>query len=326
MTRTADDILVHHGVKGMKWGVRRAEKKAAKADKKWEKSIYSTKGAVAVHNETAKRVNARLDVLNSKPEFATSRPLDQPDGHPTKKAYIDEYLSLVNKSYGEAVTAVHGTSPSGKKKAVYVNDDLGERIEVKDATIQHAEDNEPDLTIQLKRGDNGLFVFTNFAELQHADVAGDFLAHHGIKGMKWGVRRDHSPAAVDVKTAPGRKVKTSGGQHHSPHEDAIKAAKIRQQAKKSTTDSLSNKELQDLITRMNLENQYANMNKNNVSAGKKLLRVILGQTGDKEVSQLQEFANTKRGTQNDPMTNFAVKVAVSGAKTATGANGNGKKK
>ena len=154
------------------------------------------------------------------------------------------------------------------------------------------------------------------------------LAHHGVKGMKWGVRKSRETVPVSTKTAPGRKVKTSGGQNHSPSEDAIKAAKIRQQAKKSTTDSLSNKDLQDLVTRMNLEQQYSNLNKNNISAGRKILRFLAGQTGDKEVSQLQEFANTQYTTRrnkpaghNKPKIDFAVKAAVAGAKS-----GGGKKK
>ena len=156
------------------------------------------------------------------------------------------------------------------------------------------------------------------------------LAHFGVKGMKWGVRKSRETVPVSTKTAPGRKVKTSGGQNHSPSEDAIKAAKIRQQAKKSTTDSLSNKELQDLLQRMDLEQRYNNLNKNNVSAGRKLLRFLAGQTGDKEVNQLQDFANTQYTTRlnkpaghNKPKIDFAIKAGVAAAKLGSGG---GKKK
>ena len=81
-----------------------------------------------------------------------------------------------------------------------------------------------------------------------------FLEHFGVKGMHWGVRKD-----VSVKATPGKYVKTSGGTKQTASEDAIAAATYRQKAKKSTTDSLSNKELQSLVTRMNLEQQYSDL-------------------------------------------------------------------
>lgn len=153
-----------------------------------------------------------------------------------------------------------------------------------------------------------------------------FLAHYGVKGMKWGVHRDRTPTAVEVKTRPGKKVKTSGGKHQSASEDAIRAAKIRQQAKKSTTDSLSNKELQELVSRMNLEQQYRNLNHNNVNAGMKATRTILGLVGDKEVGQLQGAAGTRVPSQHRAKSDFGVKAGVGLAKTFTGTGGGGKKK
>ncbi len=47
-----EEFLEHYGVKGQKWGVRRANKKSAKADKKWQANVYSSRGAVDVHNST----------------------------------------------------------------------------------------------------------------------------------------------------------------------------------------------------------------------------------------------------------------------------------
>lgn len=90
----------------------------------------------------------------------------------------------------------------------------------------------------------------------------DFLEHYGVKGMKWGVRRDRGPAVrTKVRTTqePGRKVKATGGTGQKAHPDAVRAAVQKQKAKASTTDALSNKELKALINRMQMEQQYNQM-------------------------------------------------------------------
>jgi len=89
------------------------------------------------------------------------------------------------------------------------------------------------------------------------------LLHYGVKGMKWGVRRDRSPRPVTTKTKStitGRaKVKTKGGGFHPPHEDAVKAAVSKQKIRKSGMAALSNNELRDLASRMNLEQQVRSL-------------------------------------------------------------------
>lgn len=89
----------------------------------------------------------------------------------------------------------------------------------------------------------------------------EVLAHYGVKGMRWGVRkRDRSassgPTDIEVKVAPGKRIKTKGGKGHAPAEDAVKSAVLRQKAKASTLDSLSNEELQALTKRLQLEANY----------------------------------------------------------------------
>jgi hypothetical protein len=96
--------------------------------------------------------------------------------------------------------------------------------------------------------------------LEPGGSLGEILEHYGVKGMKWGVRRrSTTPTAVAVTTRPGKRVKTAGGKGQSASEDAVTAAVARQKAKKSTVDSLSNKELQNLVARMNLEQQYSRL-------------------------------------------------------------------
>lgn len=101
------------------------------------------------------------------------------------------------------------------------------------------------------------------------------LAHYGVKGMRWGVRRSNSkstgPEDITLKTVPGKRVSAKGGGRHPASEDARTAAIYKQKARKSTVDSLSNKELQALVNRMNLEQNYSRLTADQLSPGRRLV-------------------------------------------------------
>lgn len=127
---------------------------------------------------------------------------------------------------------------------------------------------------------------------------------YGVKGMRWGVtksdraaRREASKEVV-TKQKPGRKVKATGGKKLSASEDALRAATHKQKAKASSTDSLSNKELQELVTRMNLENQFSKLSG---SGGSKLAEKLLGDLATKGVKTLDDL-HTQRARGAAPET------------------------
>lgn len=98
-------------------------------------------------------------------------------------------------------------------------------------------------------------------EVAMADVE-TMLSHYGIKGMRWGRRKsDPGTSALTITSNPGQKVMAKGGKNLPAHDDAVKVATAKQKAKGSTTDALSTKELQDLVNRMNLEQQYDRLTK-----------------------------------------------------------------
>lgn len=82
---------------------------------------------------------------------------------------------------------------------------------------------------------------------------GDELYHHGIKGMKWGVRR------TDAQLARAR-----GRSKPEEHEDYKKAHSDK------SYKSMSNQELSDVNKRLNMERQYKDLTKK-TSKGKKLV-------------------------------------------------------
>lgn len=95
------------------------------------------------------------------------------------------------------------------------------------------------------------------------------LQHYGIKGMRWGVRRKRG----------------SDGRVES---DDSKRAK---QLKKKKLSELTNKELKELNERMNLERQYSNLTKKDLSRGQKIVNDAINEVGKETVKGvLKEYA------------------------------------
>lgn len=116
-------------------------------------------------------------------------------------------------------------------------------------------------------------------------VVNDILAHHGVKGMHWGVHRDRTPVYVTVHHKPGKKIKAKGGTNQNAHPDAVQAAIGKRIAKKSTTDALSDRELQSLVNRMNLEQQYSRLSSGTKGEGRKFAEQQLRQHGQQSITK-----------------------------------------
>lgn len=132
----------------------------------------------------------------------------------------------------------------------------------------------------------------------------DFLEHYGVKGMRWGRRnaaQNSDPLEVTYQAQPGRRVKTQGGQNQPASEDAIRVAKLKQQAKASSTDSLSNDQMREVLNRMNMEQQYANLSSQeairNQSPAKKFIKALLGDAESLADQQAKNVVNYKIRTE-----------------------------
>lgn len=96
----------------------------------------------------------------------------------------------------------------------------------------------------------------------------DYLCHHGVKGMKWGVRKDRKKTSVIP-----RKKKTI-----KKNQNGIKKA-ISSKKKTTSIKKLSDQELQNKVRRLQLEKQYRDLKRDEVSAGRKILGEILKTSG-----------------------------------------------
>jgi 2'-5' RNA ligase len=104
------------------------------------------------------------------------------------------------------------------------------------------------------------------ADVAWSDQMDEALAHYGVKGMRWGIRKSEHEGGTNAKRAP------------VPSEDKARAnANAAKIGKKGNTDALSNAELQQLVQRMNLEQQYSRLSSSDgrVKAGNKKAKEIL---------------------------------------------------
>lgn len=125
--------------------------------------------------------------------------------------------------------------------------------------------------------------------LKHSVSVEDFLMHFGVKGMKWGVRRSKLPASPDAARASALKkqVKSGGGTH-----------------------SLSNEDLRHLVTRLNLETQYAQLSDKNKASGQKFLDQVLVESKGVAKQAARDYAKA----QAPKVAAYIAKQAVSSKK------------
>lgn len=106
------------------------------------------------------------------------------------------------------------------------------------------------------------------------------LYHHGILGMKWGVRKRDNMTTIRTKTSS--KKGTDDKTEEKPKSADFMNSRI---LKSKASSGLSNEDLRKLNERLNLEKQYKDLTKDTISKGKNYL-------SDSVASGLKKTATT----------------------------------
>ena len=295
MPESFDDMLAHFGIPGMKWGVRRAqnhkygkaelaidrkiakagkahrEKKAEKADKKWEKDALSSKTMFDIYNKAAQKANQDLGAINAK--WAGKDLIGDPVA---KLKYDTEVVKNFNKHVREATAALPGggKNPSGTKQLAVVINPISGQFYATATEIKHA-DGVTGVKLIVTRDDNGFITNIAFPSVDkdgithQIDSFDDMLAHFGVRGMRWGVR------------------KKSG----SKSEEAVDPAK-----KKVNPKNLSDEELRKAVNRLQMERQYRELTRtapSKLNVGKKFAAEVVRQVAKETVVSVAKSHTTK---------------------------------
>lgn len=111
-------------------------------------------------------------------------------------------------------------------------------------------------------------------------MSNNTLYHYGVLGMRWGRRKPSSSSRIT----------TGSRKRASQSEDHIRAKSL----KKKKLSQMSNAELRELNNRMQLESQYKNLKKQDISTGKKFVKDIMYDSA-KEVTKEYAKKYAKKG-------------------------------
>lgn len=112
----------------------------------------------------------------------------------------------------------------------------------------------------------------------------DFLAHFGVKGMRWGIRKNPKSS----KTSLSSRIRTTRDRHIHPREtrQARAVRRDREYLRKLPVRYLTNEELKSRLSRAKMEKELRDIEHENTQKARKVVQDFAQKQGSKLVSEI----------------------------------------
>lgn len=301
-------ILTHHGVKGMRWGVRKQRGTSSRGPirrgitkantaldagshvvNEGEKALVflPQKHRDMAASATQSRVLGVAREINRNPKYHGK---DLKKSPKLKKDYYDEVQKHAMSIYKEELGKARDQAVTDFITSVFDPGGMSMHFSAPRSRVRHdaGEDRVVLLTLNFDVDDLDQIQDVNAVSpslQQSEEFVRDVLAHHGVKGMRWGTRKDRQVGVS--KSRKGSDVPAS--------EDARKANDAHNKAHHHGTAALSNQELQHLVNRLNLERQYNQLRP--TTGSEKAARAVADVLTNVGKQQVARVANDYAGKQ-----------------------------
>ena len=224
------DFLEHYGVKGMKWGERKdpelTELDAMLADlmavnnsnygpfaymlagmDQKKKMQWLQKNFTQMSGKGKESLAKYNSVLHNVNEYMTKNKIvNRPSDPKEQKVWAEKRKKDLAASHAEFLER-----KQKGQNLINPNVEISARKEVRsDGSVRLSTKPRIDEIVKpkSKKGDPVIPKNPHFPmPIKHSEVVGDFLEHYGVKGMKWGVRKDESGNTIEALASikiPGR--------------------------------------------------------------------------------------------------------------------------
>lgn len=245
-----NEILMHHGIKGQKWGVRKykeARSSGINASKMNQEAAVRRYKASKSYVQNTNKMNENIAKRDAARHTSKMNEYDS-----KAKAYSDK-RNAAEKDYNNADKDV---AKYAKAYESALKEAANQNVEIKKHTLGRAlvmgAFRMPYSPSSKDTFDEDVMTYRSVNHVKHSDAQSlDTIEHHGIKGQKWGVRKATRVAGGGT----GSKHRSSIGASVQTHY-ANKARAKQWRSQYNNRGEMSTEELRRAVNRLNLENQF----------------------------------------------------------------------